>query len=110
MNKHFDADDFNDIAVRCHRIAREHGFWDEPRNKGEMIALIHSELSELLEAVRKPGPDHHCPGFDNEAIELADAVIRIMDYAVGFGLPIHAAVLAKLNFNETRPHKHGKRF
>ena len=46
------------------------GFWQggDKRNKAEMIALMHSELSEMLEGVRKPGPDSHYPDFTSEAV------------------------------------------
>lgn len=89
-----------------------HGFWADGlnRNKGEMLALIHSEVSECLEAVRKPHKDKHCPTFDNEAIKLADIIIRVMDYARGFDLPLAHAILAKHEFNEGRPKLHGKKF
>jgi len=94
--------EFNDNAVA-------HGFWENP-NKGERIALMHSELSEALEAVRKPGPDDKCPEFSAEVVELADAVIRILDYCEYYGLPIGDAVLAKHTYNVKRPYKHGKAF
>lgn len=100
-----------ELMIRCYQTARDHGFWDkQPRNKGEMIALMHSELSEMLEAVRKPGPNHHCPLFTNEEIEAADLLIRLFDYSAGHGLRLLQAVEAKMAFNETRPHKHGKAF
>lgn len=92
--------------------ARKHGFWfeGENRNKGEMIALIHSEVSEMLEGVRKPQPDQHCPEFTSEEIEAADILIRIFDYAQGHHLRLSGALFAKMKFNEGRPHKHGKAF
>lgn len=76
-------------------------------NKAEKLALIHSEISEALEGIRKPGPDKHCPEFTNEEIELADAIIRIMDYAKYFDLRLPEALIAKLQYNKTREHKHG---
>lgn len=72
------------------------------RNKGEMLALIHSEISEALEGVRKDKMDEHLPQFKNEVVELADAVIRILDYAHGHGYAIGPAIVQKILFNRSR--------
>jgi NTP pyrophosphatase (non-canonical NTP hydrolase) len=88
------------------------------RNKGEMIALIHSELSEALEGVRKDKMDDHLPQWKSEEIEMADAVIRILDYCAGHGLNIGEAIMAKLFYNleradhkpENRLKRNGKKF
>lgn len=93
--------------------AKAHGFWEtdgspEVTKKAEKLALIHSEISECLEAIRKPHPDKYCPDYSAEEVELADAVIRILDYCANYGLRIDEAVKAKHEFNKTRPYKHGK--
>lgn len=98
------------LVEYCYSIARDKGFWNVERNKGETIALMHSELSEMLEGVRKPGPDAHCPNFSSEEIELADLMIRAFDYAGGYKLRLAQAIEAKLEFNLSRPHMHGKKF
>lgn len=72
------------------------------------IARAHSELSEALEGARKPHADAHCPGHDNLVVELADALIRILDIAGRRQLPIGEALVAKLLANCARPYKHGK--
>lgn len=100
----------DNLMDEAHQIAVAKGFWDSPRNPGEMIALMHSELSEMLEGVRKPGPDAHCPEFTSEEIELADLLIRAADYAEGRNLRLVGAIAAKMKYNLTRPHKHGKKF
>ena len=99
------------LCLGCYHNSRDHGFWtDLPRNKGEQVALIHSEVSELLEGIRKPGPDSHCPEFTSEEIELADICIRVFDYAGGHELRLAEALEAKMKFNAGRPYLHGKMF
>lgn len=93
-----------------HANARDKGWWDDERNPGEAIALMHSELSEALEALRKGNPQDNKVPFDNLTVELADCVIRIMDFCGANNLPLAEALIAKHEFNTTRPHKHGKKF
>lgn len=95
-----------------HEWARRKGFWEQgdQRNKGEMIALMHSELSEMMEATRKDNqPSEHIPDFTAEEEELADIFVRGMDYAAGWKLRLAEAIVAKMAFNEGRPYKHGKK-
>lgn len=105
----------NEMARASHENSKAKGFWEmgvENRNRGELICLMHSELSELLEAIRKKDaqPSEHCPEITAEAEELADVLIRVGDYAHAFGVDLERAVRAKTAFNSTRPYKHSKKF
>ena len=102
---------FEAVQKDVHANAVAHGWWEEPREDGTLIALIMSEAAEALEALRKGnGPDEHCPEFSGAEVELADVIIRIMDMAEARGWNVAGAIVAKHEFNKTRPYKHGKEF
>jgi NTP pyrophosphatase (non-canonical NTP hydrolase) len=100
----------NELAktINADNVAK--GFYDSPREFGTTIALIHSELSEALEASRKDLMDDKLTHRHGVEVELADALIRILDYAGHANLDIEGAVMEKLAFNKTRPYKHGVRY
>lgn len=102
---------FITLSNRIHQMAQEKGFWEGDRNQGEIIALMHSELSEALEAIRHGNPpDDKIPEFSGAEAELADCIIRIMDMAPAYGWRIAEAIIAKVQYNASRPYKHGKAF
>lgn len=99
------------IGKRANDNAVAKGFWEAERNDGEMIALMHSELSEALEALRHGNPpDDHIPEFSGVEAEMADEIIRVAEFCHARGYRLEEAVMAKMAYNESRPYKHGKKF
>lgn len=96
------------VQADCYQNAVEKGWWEEDRGDATCIALMYSELSEALEGSRHGNPpSDKIPEFSSMEEELADTVIRIMDLAGKRGYRISEAILAKMEYNKGRPHKHG---
>lgn len=97
------------LADTCFHLSNNAGWWKgvwTPSEARELvaqkIALIHSELSEALEADRKDLMDDKLPHRHGVEVELADAVIRIFDLAGALDFDIIGAVVEKLKYNQTR--------
>lgn len=101
---------FDQMQTQISRAMSAQGFW-ACDNTGEKIALMHSELSEMLEADRKSiESSEHIPEFTGVEEELADLIIRALDFAGHHELRLGEAILVKMTFNLSRPFKHGKKY
>jgi len=122
----------NELAKQVHENAKSKGFFDEPKNIGEMLCLIHSEVSEALDADRG---NAYCTLDDRQMNvlmgwvkdddfknnytalakgtfeeEMADIIIRVLDLCAFKKIDIDRHVRAKMRYNSLRPHKHGKKY
>lgn len=103
-------EEINKLRDKCFKQSLEAGWHKRlkngeimERNKGEMLCLIHSEISEAMEGERKDLMDDHLPNRKMAEVEMADAVIRIMDYCGRWGYDIGGAIMEKLEYNLSRP-------
>lgn len=121
----------NEISKKQHQLAKEKGFYDNPRELGTLLMLTVSELSEALEADRC-GRFADIPSFEQyfnggvsnlqkmEAFkmyvkdtledEIADTFIRLFDLCGYLDIDIDKHIRYKMWYNSTRPQKHGKSY
>ena len=128
----------NEWAATIHENAVAHGWWESERELPEILMLIVSELAEALEESRAGRPmewhlckgshepcdeafcsfysvagctlDHFDPKPEGIAVEVIDALIRILDWCGHEGMDVESIVAEKHLYNTTRPYKHGKKY
>lgn len=98
----YSAHEINKLIRLCHGSAKAAHWWDKERNVGELLCLIHSEISEAMEGYRKNKRDEHLPQRLSIEVELADALVRIFDLAGGLNLSLGEAFAEKLCYNQSR--------
>jgi NTP pyrophosphatase (non-canonical NTP hydrolase) len=104
---------FDNLAINLHEVAVEKGFWPEEVDDifiAKQCMMIVSEVTEVMEAIRKD------KGEEEITKEFADIIIRTLDLYAGAveagytRLSLDQALREKVDFNKTRPEKHGVRF
>lgn len=110
-----------ELITRVHEWAKGKGWWDDPnRPVGDIHALFHSEVTESFEEYRKFGMDRERfiyfeideRGVDKPegiAVELADLVIRVADFCGRYDIPLERAIEIKMDYNQSRPYRHGNK-
>lgn len=116
-----DAFAISRMAHEVHCTNQINGWWEDrvaiaaahPNGKHQVIlaalALVTTEISEAVEAVRKHDPTTWADTKtkDTFARELAGATLRIMDLAAWTGVDLGEAIRAELEANKARGHRHG---
>jgi NTP pyrophosphatase (non-canonical NTP hydrolase) len=116
----------NALAADIHNNAAAHGWWDEKRTLPEILMLCVSELAEALELYRDDMPalyflrdeadekvvttdfsKHEGQKPQGVAVELADTIIRVLDYCGHEDIDIDSAIRMKHEYNKSRPYRHG---
>jgi NTP pyrophosphatase (non-canonical NTP hydrolase) len=92
----------NNLVSKVYQQNLNAGWHSKPIEIGTCLMLIVSEIAEAMEGDRKSLMDDHLPHRKMLEVELADAVIRIMDLAGRERLDLGGAMMEKLDYNSKR--------
>jgi NTP pyrophosphatase (non-canonical NTP hydrolase) len=99
------------LKNEIYESAKEKGWWDIEQSFSDKMILFHNEISEAVEEYRNGHPVTEIYIKDGKPegvpIELADCIIRILDFCAHYNLPIEDALRIKVDYNKTRPYRHG---
>lgn len=99
------------LQSACHQAAAQRGWWSDYHEMpekfrkyyiGTKITLIHSEISEVMEGQRCNKMDDHISHRPAVEVEIADAIIRMLDMAGALGLDVEGAIVDKMAYNAKR--------
>jgi NTP pyrophosphatase (non-canonical NTP hydrolase) len=112
-------DVFDSCMMEVLKVNKANGWFTENRSFGEDVALLHSEVSEMLEAYRVWGTEDPTPplidspsaAIKPEGIgsEMADVFIRLMDTCYRYNIDLSYEFTRKLEYNKTRGYRHGSK-
>jgi len=95
-----DAVGLNKKMFEVRALADGKGFSSNPERVWEMLALIHTEVSEATDAYKKGEPMEHV------GEELTDAIIRILHLMSALDLDAENLFQEKMKKNWERPYKY----
>jgi NTP pyrophosphatase (non-canonical NTP hydrolase) len=107
----------DDLRKEVYALNVDKGWFDDSRSFGDDMALLHSEVSEMLEAYRVYGvndatavphaSNEYRPKPEGIGSEAADILIRLLDTCHRYNIDLESEFDRKMKFNWTRPTKHG---
>lgn len=99
------------LANEIHRNAVKHGWYEDKKSLAEVLVLVTTEIAEAFEEYRNGHEETEVYFKDGKMegipVELADIIIRVLDYCGYLAIDIDMLVKQKMEYNKTRPYKHG---